>query len=356
MNKKNEIIKHKFLDYLENAKGFAPASIVKYERAIHIYETCFNNKDFGKFNLDRAIEYKEYLVDSGYSEGSFRTYLHHIKKFFTWLSSQVGYRRKIIVDHIEYLNASKGSNRLAAQNVMVEYPTGEEVMRIFNALPSRTEVELRNKCLIALTYCTGMRDNSIRTLLFSSVNIEKMYVEQNPRKGTNVKFSKIIYSKIFPFDDKLISIIREYYQLLISKQFNALDPFFPQSKRRVEENGLCFTESTEIGKERWKSLESIRTIFKESAKVAGTKYYYPHLFRHAGIRRMMDCAQSGIEIKAVYQSIGHESFKTILESYANLDLAKQLEILSNMELNPDKKQNECLVRQAMELIEDVKKL
>jgi integrase len=225
--------------------------------------------------------------------------------------------------------------RMAAQTVMVEYPTLDEVLNIVKNLPGKTEVELRNKCLVAFTYCTGIRDNAIRTLPFGAVNIDKMFVEQNPRKGTKVKLSKIIYSKIFPFEQSLINVISDYHHLLEDKKFEPQDPYFPQSKRIIEEGGLCFTESVEISRNYWKSLESVRTVFKESARLAGSKYFYPHLFRHAAIRRLLDCACTALEIKAIYQSVGHESFFTILESYANLDIAAQLEVLSNLNLNPD---------------------
>ena len=356
MNKQNEILKYKFLKYLENAAGYAEASIKKYEQAINQYEICFRDEDFGNYNSDKAMEYKNFLIEKNYKDTSYRTILHHIKKFFKWLEKQPGYRRKILSDHIDFLNVSKEINRLACQKVIIPYPKHEEVLKIVHSLPNKTEVELRNQCLLALMYCTGLRDGAARTLPFSAVNIEKMFVEQNPRKDMSVKFSKIIYSKIFNLDNYLIEVIKNYYELLVSKGFKDFDPFFPQSKRAQQKDGLSFADSTEISRKRWESLESIRTIFKESCEIAGIQYYYPHQFRHAALRKLLNCAKNALEIKALYQSFGHKNFITILESYANLDPVDQLEVLSKMNLNPDKMKDANIMNQAIKLIEDVKKL
>lgn len=334
MNKQNEILKHKFLIFLENAEKYSSLSIEKIEKAIHHYQICHNSEDFGKYNLNKAIAYKKYLEQKSYAQSSYRTYLHHIKLFFTWLSKQDGFKRKIKVDDVEYFNPPRA---IASQPVLVPFPTHNEILKIFNSLPSITEVDLRNRALIAFTYCTGMRDKAISTLPYSAVDIGNLHVVQDPRKGVKVKFSKIIYSKIFKYDEKLILTLCDWYKLLQSKQFQPHEPFFPKSKQLQMEDGFSYIESTEIDRIGWRSTVSIRKIFKEAAVRAGISYFPPHSFRHSAISKAIECVKNFKEFKAISQNFGHEDVKTILESYANSTPDKLLNILDGIDVNRPEK-------------------
>ena len=123
MNSKNEILKHKYLEYLKHARGLAHSSVLKHEKAIHYYELFYKAEDYGKFNKQKAMVNKEKLFKQKLARTSIRTYLNHLKSFFTWLHQQQGYQRNISLNEVEYLNPSKKDNRLAAQPVLIKFPT-----------------------------------------------------------------------------------------------------------------------------------------------------------------------------------------------------------------------------------------
>lgn len=332
MNSSNEILKRKFLSRLEHAEGYSSKSLLKYEKPIHHYQICFKDENFSQFNKYKAIAYKEHLKKAKYSEGTYRTYLHHIKKFFSWLATQVGYRRKIKLDDIEYFNITKKEKRTATQVELVIFPKHEEILKLINTMPNVTAIDKRNKALLAFIYCTGMRDDSVRTLPYSAVNLEKWIVTQNPKAGTDTKFGKIIYSKIFAFDEELVSDIKEWFEVLKKKKFKPSDPFFPKSKSQKMKNGLSYIESTEIDNKHWNSTVSIRKIFKHAAERADMEYFPPHSFRHSSIYRAIECIKDFKELKAISQNFGHESIVTILESYANFKPEFLLNILDGIDV------------------------
>ena len=228
MNSQNEILKHKYLEYLLNAKGLAASSIAKHEKAIHYYEIFFKDENFGKYNKDKAISYRERIIGKGLTGTSIRTLLNHLKSFFTWLHHQPGYQRKISLNEVDYLNSSKKDNRLAVQQTLVKFPSHEQVIKLVNSFTGESEVSFRNRALIAFIYCTGMRDAAVRTINIGSVDIDKMVVTQDPKKGVDVKFSKVIYSKIFPFDTGLVNLIHHWIKYLRDKKFSDDYPLFPK--------------------------------------------------------------------------------------------------------------------------------
>ena len=333
MNSKNEILKHKYLEYLKHARGLADSSILKYENAIHNYELLYKTEDYGKFDKNKAINYREYLIREGLAATSIRTYLNHLKSYFTWLHQQPGFQRKISLNEVEYLNPSKKDNRLAAQPVLIKFPTHEQILNLINSFSEENEVCSRNKALLAFIYCTGMRDAAVRTLPLGSIDLEKMTVTQDPKMGVDVKFAKIIISKIISFDKELIDIILRWIKYLKSRQFGDRDPLFPKSKSNKSDEGFSYEISGEITKEFWSSSVSIRTIFKEAARRSKLNYFQPHTFRHASIYRALQCVNDALELKAVSQNFGHEDVSTTMSNYGNLSPNETMEIMDKINFN-----------------------
>lgn len=330
MNSQNEILKHKYSEYLKHARGLADSSVLKHEKAIHYYELFNKSEDYGKFNKQKAMDYKEELIKLKLAATSIRTYLNHLKSFFSWLNKQQGFQRKISLNEVEYLNPSKKDNRLSAQPVLIKFPTHEQVLLLTNSFGSESQVSIRNRALLAFTYCTGMRDAAVRTITLGSIDTDKLIVIQDPKKGVNVKFSKVIYSKIFPFDKELIDIILQWIEYLKNRGFGEKDPLFPKSKSNKSDEGFSFEVAGEITKKFWTSNVSIRTIFKEAAKRSELDYFQPHSFRHAAIIKALKASKNAMEIKAVSQNFGHEEVATTMSYYGNLPPNELMEVMGNI--------------------------
>jgi len=118
-NVKNIKVIRNYRIWLLEARGLNEKSVIKMERAIHLYQDFTKNEDFNRFNADRAINFKRFLKQKKYREksiatNSYRAYLIHLRGFLTWLCTQPGYRSRIKLDSLEYLTVSKKESRIAS--------------------------------------------------------------------------------------------------------------------------------------------------------------------------------------------------------------------------------------------------
>jgi len=76
-----------------------------------LYVAEFQFRYNNRFNADKAVDFKKSLNKRQFrgktiSLTTYYTYLRYLRKFFTWLSWQQGYRRKITPDIIDYLKTT----------------------------------------------------------------------------------------------------------------------------------------------------------------------------------------------------------------------------------------------------------
>ena len=335
MNIKNIKIKRKYTDWLLEARGFAESTVDQMIRAVDLYEEFTSYKDFSSFNLQKAKDFKQWLRKRMYNGksiafNSYRAYLIHLRKFFEWLITQPGYRSKITADSLEYLRITKKESRIVAQQPLRKFPYKEYIVNLAKSIEGQSEVERRNKALISFTFLTGMRDSAIISLPLKAVDIDRLIVCQNPVYGVRTKFSKTIYSKIFKFDEILLTNFIDWHKYLLDKGFSSTDPVFPRSRSTQGENSLSFEESTETEPIFLESTGSMRDIFKKTAAAADLPYHQPHSFRHAAIYYALKLARNADELKAISQNFGHEDVRTTLSVYAQYEPEKLIEVLASL--------------------------
>ncbi len=332
----NAKIKREYKEWLEKAKGLSITTVDQMLRPIVLYESIFNNEDFGHFRKQKALEFISYLRmkqnGNKLSSNSIRTYLMHLKSFFEWLITQPGYKSKIHSSDLEYLRVSKKESRLAAQKTIRKYPSKQDIIDLVNSVEIKNDVDRRDQAIIAFSFLTGMRDSAIISLRLNCIDIERLWVEQNPRFGVNTKGSKIIFSKIFKFDKDLFDVVIRWVNYLKKKGYTDVDPVFPRCKNEFIDDGYSFQESTEIEPCFWSSSNSIRKIFKERSEKAHLPYFPPHAFRHSAVEYALGLARNGMEVKAISQNFGHEDVSTTISVYANLPLDQLMNLLDDMEL------------------------
>ena len=73
-------------------------------------------------------------------------------------------------------------------------------------MPSDTEIERRNRALIAFTLLTGARDSAIASMKLKHVDLIANSVSQDARE-VNTKFSKTFTTFFFPVGDEILSIV-----------------------------------------------------------------------------------------------------------------------------------------------------
>ena len=64
--------------------------------------------------------------------------INSLKAFFKWLSCQPGYKSRIRVTDIEYLNLSDKEVRAARQPALKRFPTLEQIRKVVFSMPTET--------------------------------------------------------------------------------------------------------------------------------------------------------------------------------------------------------------------------
>jgi len=359
-NAENERIKRQYFIFLKEAKRQNEASIDVVAMALYRFEDYNKYKSFKTFHFEQAVGFKNFLAKqksklSGkpYSKSTINSTLRHLKIFFQWLYSQVGYKSKINYTHTEYFNLSEKETRIATAKRSKPIPTIEQIKHVLNSLPFETALEKRNRALIAFTLLTGMRDAAIASLKIKHINLKDDVVFQDAR-DVNTKFSKTFNTYFFPVDDEIKNIVIDWiHHLKTAALFGEDDPVFPKTKMIVGNDGKF--KAMDIISEHWSNASPIRRIFKESFKQAGLAYFNPHSFRNTLAKYGEKICQSPEDFKAWSQNLGHEGVLTTFFSYGEVQQDRQAEIIKRLKLsgNVDNKEAAML---AKEFIDKMTKL
>jgi integrase len=321
-NVKNELTKRRFFRWLKEADQCCDATVNNVEKAILLYEEFTRNSDFLNFGPDRAVDFKQWLLKRETRGGTiavatFHNYLRFLRKFFSWLAEQPGYRRRVTHASVDYLRVTEKEESLARQTTRRDFPPLEYVQKLVGSIAPATEVDRRDRALIAFTLLSGMRDSAIVSLPIGCFDQETLLIDQSPRQGVKTKFSKHILTTLLPIDARMRDYVQEWTTHLKSRGFCSGDPLFPRSKADQGEDRLSFSTATEVEPVAWRNAGRMRDIFRARDAAAGLPYFPPHTFRHLAFTLAWKSARTGEEMKAVSQNFGHEFVATMFASYGN---------------------------------------
>jgi integrase/recombinase XerD len=335
---KNERTKRAFFRYLKNADGCCESTINSIENAILLWQEFSKDEDFAFYNADKAIDFKKWLLKRE-TRGrpmalvTYHAYLRHLRKFFGWLVREPGYRSKIKPNTVDYLKVTEKEERMATQSEPRNYPSLEYVRELVDSIVIRNEIDQRDQALISFALLSGMRDHAIASLPLGCFDEEQRLIVQNPLRGVKTKFSKLIPTTLFTFDEKMFAIVINWVKYLKANGFGSQDPMFPRAKTDQGRNNLSFESATEVEAAYWSGTGRIREIFKRRSEGAGLPYFPPHTFRHLAINLAFKACKNGEEIKAISQNFGHEHIATTLCTYGNYPSFRLAEIISSMDFS-----------------------
>jgi site-specific recombinase XerD len=157
-NPENERIKRAYFAYLAEAQGFSEATVDAVAKAINRFETYTKFRDFKAFHIEQAKAFKTGLAEQmslrtkeRLSKATLYATLNALKRFFVWLAGQPGFRSRISYSDAEYFNLSAKEARVARARRGERMPTLEQIRHVINEMPTATEIDLRNRALIAFT-------------------------------------------------------------------------------------------------------------------------------------------------------------------------------------------------------------
>jgi integrase len=334
-NPVNERIKRKYFVFLKEAKRHSEPTVDATAKALSRFESYTNYRDFKAFHFEQAVAFKNYLSEqkgqqSGekLSKATLHATLTQLKRFFQWLAWQPGYKSRVQYADAEYFNLSDKDTRVATAKRQQRFPTMEQIKHVINVMPTKTEIELRNRALVAFTLLTGARDSAIASLKLKHVDLIAGCVNQDAR-DVKTKFSKTFNTFFFPVGEEIRTIVLEWVSYLRDeKLWSNDDPLFPAT-RVVSGPDKQFIASG-IAREHWSTASPIRSIFREAFMSAGLPYFNPHSFRNTLAQLGEEVCKTPEQFKAWSQNLGHEKVLTTFLSYGEVACQRQGEIIRNL--------------------------
>jgi integrase len=349
----NERLKRRYFAYLRGAKRYSDSSVDEAAKALHRFEAYTKFRDFRKFHIEQAIAFKRHFAGEKnartgkpLAKATLYGTLASLRAFFHWLADQPGYRSKLSYSDADYFSLSEKDIRIAKAERERPFPSLEQVQHVLQWMPAASEIELRDRAVIALALLTGARDKALASLKLKHLDVTQIRILQDARE-VSTKFSKSFPTWFFPVGDEALAIIRDWEHFLrTEKLFGPEDPLFPKTAIAVGA-GLKF-EVIGLSREFWSDAAPIRRIFKSAFESAGLPYYNPHSIRKTLTQLGERVCQTPEEFKAWSQNMGHEQVMTTFRSYGSVPQSRQAEIIRK--LSEPKPEEDEVLKQIKKLV------
>ena len=332
----NERIKRDYFTYLKEAKRASEQTVDAAAKALARFEADTHHRDFKRFHIQQATAFKARLLEqkaerSGkpLAKATVHQTLAALRAFFVWLAGQPGYRAKIAYADADYFNISEKDMRVATAHRDRPVPTLEQVTHVLRTMPTATEIERRNRAVVAFALLTGARDDAIASALLKHVDLVGGCFKQDARE-VRTKFSKTFDTWFFPVGDEVRAIVVEWVtELRRECLWGEDDPLFPASKVASDPVTQRFAV---VGFDRkgWSHAGPIRVIFRQAFEGAGLPYFNPHSLRKTLAQLGERTCVGPEEFKAWSQNLGHDHVMTTFASYGQVASHRQAEIMRGL--------------------------
>ena len=338
-NAENERIKRRYFVFLKNAKGQSEASVDAVAKALARFEADTRCRDFKTFHFEQAIAFKKRLAEQDsratggkLSKATLNATLAHLKRFFQWLADKPGYKSRLQYSDAEYFNLSEKDTRVATARRERPAPTLEQIRHVIALMPAQTEIERRNRALVAFTLLTGARDSAIASMKLKHVDLAAGSVFQDARE-VQTKFSKSFTTYFFPVGGGARQIVEAWVAHLQQENlWGNDDPLFPATLVELGETRQF--EVAGLARRHWSNASPIRMIFRRAFESAGLPYFNPHSFRTTLVRLGQTLCRDAEQFKAWSQNLGHEGVLTTFLSYGSVAQGRQGQIMESLASGP----------------------
>lgn len=331
----NERIKRRYLDYLREANGYAEASLDGVAKALSRFEAYTRHRDFRAFRPEQAKAFKAKLAcqlnaktGENLSKATLASTLRTLRAFFKWLAGQSGYRSKLSYSDADYFNPSANDVRAAKARRETPVPTMEQIAHVLGTMPDGSDIERRNRALIAFTLLTGARDGALASLRLKHVSLEQGRVIQDGRE-VDTKGRKSFSTWFFPVGDEPFQIVTDWIgHLREGLHWGPDDPLFPKTRIALGTGGGF--EAAGLERAGWSNAAPIRKVFRDAFESAGLPYFNPHAFRNTLAQLGERLCPNPEAFKAWSQNLGHDGVLTTLTSYGAVAPARQAELIRGL--------------------------
>ncbi|MCB2007895.1 MAG: site-specific integrase [Rhodoferax sp.] len=339
-NADNERIKRRYFVFLKEAKRQSEDSVDAVAKALARFEADTRYRDFKQFRVEQAVAFKKRLAEQDsqttggkLSKATLHATLAHLKRFFEWLAGQPGYKSKLQYSDAEYFGLSLKDARVATARREKPVPTLEQIRHTIALMPDQTEIERRNRALLAFALLTGARDSAIASMKLKHVDLTAGSVFQDARE-VDTKFSKSFTTYFFPVGSEVRQIFNAWVSYLRhEKLWGNDDPLFPATL--VELGDSRQFEAAGLARRHWSTASPIRSIFQGAFVAAGLPYFNPHSFRKTLVQLGQTLCRDAEQFKAWSQNMGHDGVLTTFLSYGAVAPRRQGQIIQALGLGND---------------------
>jgi integrase len=356
-NPGNVRLKRRYFDFLSDARQLSAETVDQVAAALSDFEASTGHKDFRLFRLEQAQSYKRKLAEGTSSEtgrplakATTSSRLAALKAFFQWLSQQPGLRSRLSYSDAEYFNPSAKDERIAKAAREMPVPSLEQIRHVLSSMPVGSDIQRRDRALIAFTLVSGARDNAIASMSLKHVDPERRRVSQDPGDGVRTKNAKTMRTTFFPVGADIEAIVCEWIAHLKGHRlWGPDDPLFPAARIDLGENGHF--ENAGLARQHWKDAAAIRRIFKDAFEGAGLPYFNPHSFRKTLASLGERICTTPEAFKAWSQNLGHSHVLTTFTNYGAVAQHRQDEILAELASKPGTSPGSVAIPDRLERIE-----
>ena len=274
-NPENERIKQQYRRHLKSARGRSEQTLDAVSKALHRFEVSTRFRDFRRFHIEQAIAFRNALGEpraarnhQSLSYSTIHQALRILRSFFIWLADQPGYKSRIRYSDAEYFRLSDKETRIAKAPREKPFPTIEQVRHVLQLMPDETEMEKRNRALIALTLLTAIRDGALASLKLKHIDPAEGRVFQDARQ-VDTKFSKTFMTWFCPVGPDIQAIVERWVKFLVQEKLWSIeDPLFPRTAVVVDQGGF---KAGGLSRDHWTTTGPIRQIFRNAFEWLGCR-------------------------------------------------------------------------------------
>ncbi len=334
----NERIKHDYVDFLRQAKGRDSATVDGVVKALARFEESTGYRPFTRFRREQAIAFKAHFneqVNKRHGEPLSRSTvlstMSALKAFFLWLADQKGHRFTWSKSDAEYFNLPSNDVRIAKATRKRPTPTLEQVQEVIMAMPATTDIEKRDRAVVAFTLLTGARDGATISFRLKHVDLQSRQINQDARE-VHTKFRKSFPTDFFPVGDAVREIVERWIEHLQSLGFGPDDPLFPAAKAGFDANG---EPRLLLDRRHWTQTDTVRKIFRAAFSASGLPYSNPHTIRKTLVALAFRLKLPPEEMRTWSMNLGHERMLTTFLNYGEVPPDRRAEIMRNLSRTPE---------------------
>ncbi len=333
----NERMKRAYASLLEEADGKDEKSVDKILAAIWTFEQATGHKPFKSFTRDHAIKFKKVLdktknqrTGKPLTHATIDSTLRLVQEFFKWLAGQPGYKSKITYSDVRYFNNKLKNKRIAHTAKPRRIPSMSQAEHAFQAMPTNTVFERRDKAIFATLMLIGPRASAVRSLRIKHVNLRENHIYQYGGE-VDTKNGKTINSWFPPLNPMYRDELERWYRYLVDELlFGPDDALFPKAARTIDPEG-GFKYDT-LSRDPFAQSGPICATIKTAFENVQMHPFTPHAFRTMLVMHYDEISPNRRTFKALSMNIGHSSEKTTMSAYMPVSEDAQRELVLGMNL------------------------